>query len=75
MQLNLNALLPKFTNMKHYIILILLLITFQPCLSQDNLVEGLFFYSHEVKQEKRTSLKLTPEKPEKEMVILGIFLK
>lgn len=49
--------------MKHYIILILLLITFQPCLSQDNLVEGLFFYSHEVKQEKRTSLKLTPEKP------------
>lgn len=44
-------------------ILILNLLTISSIFSQGNLEEGLFFSTHEVIQDKRTSLILTPEKP------------
>ena len=47
-----------------FIVLITFLIgLIHPNFSQENLDEGLFFSSHEVNQDKRTSLKLTPNKP------------
>ena len=45
------------------IFIILLFIYTQISFSQDYLDEGLFFYSHEVNQDQRTSLDLTPDKP------------
>ena len=48
--------------MKHTLIL-LFLFCIQIIFSQDYLDEGLFFYSHEVIQDERTSLDLTPDEP------------
>lgn len=48
---------------KNTILLFLFIGLFQNNFSQENLDEGLFFSSHEVNQDKRTSLKLTPNKP------------
>jgi DNA-binding SARP family transcriptional activator len=49
--------------MKNIILLILNFLTFSSVYCQNNLDEGLFFSSHEVIQDKRTSLNITPEKP------------
>ena len=59
---------------KRTIFLVVILVFFASCwsYSQEYLSEGLFFSSHEVTQEKRTSLNLTPENPlhfEKEFVL------
>lgn len=49
--------------MRFLIILFLFLITGNLAICQDKLVSGLFFSSHEVIQDKRTSLNLTPSDP------------
>ncbi|WP_299664760.1 hypothetical protein [uncultured Polaribacter sp.] len=49
--------------MRNFIIFFFLLISIQITEGQDYLDEGLSFYSHEVIQEKRTSLNLTPKTP------------
>ena len=61
--------------MKYNLLIVLFITIFQPCFSQDNLNDGLFFFSHEVKQENRTSLKLTPEKliPVKNKITLEFY--
>ncbi len=47
--------------MKFWLFFILFLIFIQDLYAQENLDEGLYFSSHEVIQDKRTSLYLTPE--------------
>lgn len=48
---------------KNVAFIFLFITIFQFSFSQENLDEGLYFSSHEVNQDKRTSLKLTPYKP------------
>jgi len=47
----------------HYILLVTLLFFAQAIKGQQNIQSGLYFASHEVIQDQRTSLNLTPDKP------------
>ena len=49
--------------MKFLIILFIILLDGAVAFCQNDLLSGLYFSSHEVVQDKRTSLNLTPEKP------------